>query len=113
MARAYMSGSATSPGYVTGINDAADNFSWGAPFTGKTEPWGQEIDGVTQMKPYSALPNNVKDFFNTGFAADNNLGISSGDDKSSFLFRFELIKLRRCISRITATLMINWRKVQR
>ena len=80
----YMSGSATSPGYVTGINDAADNFSWGAPFTGKTEPWGQDIDGVTQMKPYSALPNNVKDFFNTGFAADNNLGISSGDDKNSF-----------------------------
>jgi len=80
----YMSGSATSPGYVTGINDAADNFSWGGPFTGKVEPWGQEIDSVTQTKPYSALPNNIKDFFTTGFAADNNLGISSGDDKSSF-----------------------------
>ncbi|MGN6637702.1 MAG: SusC/RagA family TonB-linked outer membrane protein, partial [Mucilaginibacter sp.] len=80
----YMSGSATSAGYVTGINDASDNFSWGAPFTGQIEPWGQEIDGVTQMKPYKALPNNIKDFFTTGFAADNNLGISSGDDKSSF-----------------------------
>lgn len=80
----YMSGSATSPGYVTGINDASDNFSWGAPFTGQIEPWGQEIDGVTQMKPYKALPNNIKDFFTTGFAADNNLGIASGDDKSSF-----------------------------
>jgi len=80
----YMSGSATDPGYVTGINDASDNFSWGAPFTGKTEPWGQKIDGVNQTKPYSALPNNVKDFFTTGFAADNNLGISSGNDKSSF-----------------------------
>ncbi|SDT34876.1 TonB-linked outer membrane protein, SusC/RagA family [Mucilaginibacter mallensis] len=80
----YMSGSATSPGYVTGINDASDNFSWGAPFTGKVEPWGQEIDGVTQTKPYSALPNNIKDFFKTGFAADNNVGIASGDDKNSF-----------------------------
>jgi TonB-linked SusC/RagA family outer membrane protein len=80
----YMSGSPTSAGYVTGIDDASDNFSWGAPFTGKTEPWGQEIDGVNQMKPYSALPNNIKDFFTTGFAADNNLGISSGNDKSSF-----------------------------
>jgi TonB-linked SusC/RagA family outer membrane protein len=80
----YMSGSATSAGYVTGIDDASDNFSWGAPFTGKTEPWGQQIDGVNQMKPYSALPNNIKDFFTTGFAADNNLGISSGNDKSSF-----------------------------
>ena len=80
----FMSGSATSPGYVTGIDDASDNFSWGAPFTGKVEPWGQEINGVTQTKPYSALPNNIKDFFKTGFAADNNLGIASGDDKNSF-----------------------------
>jgi len=80
----YMSGSATSAGYVTGINDASDNFSWGAPFDGKSAPWGQEIDGVTQSKPYSALPNNIKDFFTTGFATDNNIGISSGNDKSSF-----------------------------
>ena len=80
----YMSGSATSPGYVTGIDDASDNFSWGGPFTGKTEPWGQEIDGVTQTKPYSALPNNIKDFFTTGYAADNSVGISSGDDKNNF-----------------------------
>lgn len=80
----YMSGSATSAGYVTGIDDASDNFSWGAPFTGQVQPWGQQIDGINQMKPYSALPNNIKDFFKTGFAADNNLGISSGDDKSSF-----------------------------
>lgn len=80
----YMSGSATSPGYVTGINDASDNFSWGGPFTGQQAPWGQKIDGVTQSKPYSALPNNIRDFFTTGFAADNNLGIASGDDKNSF-----------------------------
>ncbi|WP_183578098.1 SusC/RagA family TonB-linked outer membrane protein [Mucilaginibacter sp. X5P1] len=80
----YMSGSATSPGYVTGINDASDNFSWGAPFTGKVEPWGQEIDGVTQTKPYSALPNNIKDFFKTGFATDNSAGISGGNDKNNF-----------------------------
>jgi TonB-linked SusC/RagA family outer membrane protein len=80
----FMSGSATSPGYVTGINDASDNFSWGAPFTGKVEPWGQDINGVTQSKPYSALPNNIKDFFKTGFAADNNVGISSGDEKNNF-----------------------------
>ena len=80
----YMSGSATSADYVTGIDDASDNFSWGAPFTGKVEPWGQKIDGVNQMKPYSALPNNIKDFFTTGFALDNNVGISSGNDNSSF-----------------------------
>ena len=80
----YMSGSATSPGYVTGINDASDNFSWGAPFTGQIEPWGQSINGVTQKKPYSALPDNIKDFFKTGFAANNNLSFASGNDKNNF-----------------------------
>ncbi|EHQ27637.1 SusC/RagA family TonB-linked outer membrane protein [Mucilaginibacter paludis] len=75
---------ATKPNYYTGIDDASDNFSWGAPFTGKVEPWGQKIDNATQTKPYSALPNNVKNFFKTGFSSNNNLGISSGNDKSSF-----------------------------
>ncbi|MGY3055019.1 TonB-linked SusC/RagA family outer membrane protein [Pedobacter sp. UYEF25] len=70
--------------YTTGIDDGSDNFSWGGPFTGKTEPWGQTINGVVQHKPYAALPNNIKDFFNTGFATANNAGISSGNDKSSF-----------------------------
>ncbi|HEY4110781.1 SusC/RagA family TonB-linked outer membrane protein [Puia sp.] len=81
-------------GYYSGVNsdgtlaynteDWGDNFSWGAPFTGKVQPWGQTIDGVQQTKPYSATPNNIKNFFSTGFATDNNIGISSGNDKASY-----------------------------
>ncbi|MDN3547116.1 SusC/RagA family TonB-linked outer membrane protein [Mucilaginibacter aquaedulcis] len=66
------------------FNDPRENGSWGAPFTGKVQPWGQEIDGVQQTKAYSAIKNNIRDFFTTGYAADNNLTFSGGTDKSTF-----------------------------
>lgn len=81
-------------GYYTNVNsdgtldynteDWGDNFSWGAPFTGKVLPWGQQIDGVQQQKPYSADPNNVRHFFTTGFATNNDIAISQGNDRASY-----------------------------
>lgn len=66
------------------VNDPKENWSWGAPFTGEVQEWGQAIDGVRQSKPYSAIKDNVRDFFNTGFASDNNLSFSGGSEKSTF-----------------------------
>ncbi|HEK19961.1 MAG: SusC/RagA family TonB-linked outer membrane protein [Mucilaginibacter sp. 44-25] len=71
-------------GNATYFNDPRENGSWGAPFTGKVQPWGQEIDGVQQTKPYSAIKNNIRDFFTTGYTADNNLSFSGGGEKSTF-----------------------------
>ena len=65
-------------------NDPKENWSWGAPFTGEMQEWGQSINGVRQQKPYSAIKNNVRDFFDLGIASDNNLSFSGGTDKSSF-----------------------------
>jgi len=65
-------------------NDPKENWSWGAPFTGENQPWGQQIDGVRLVKPYVAVKNNIRDFFNTGFVTDNNLGFSGGGEKSTF-----------------------------
>jgi TonB-linked SusC/RagA family outer membrane protein len=69
---------------ATYYNDPQENWSWGAPFTGEMQEWGQMIDGVRQQKPYSAQPDNVKNFFETGLATDNNLSFSGGSEKSSF-----------------------------
>ena len=71
-------------GVATYFNDPRENGSWGAPFTGAVQPWGQEIDGVQQKKAYSAVKNNIRDFFDTGFATDNNLSFSGGGEKSTF-----------------------------
>lgn len=65
-------------------DDARENWSWGAPFTGENKEWGQSIGGVRLSKPYSAVKNNVSDFFETGFASANNLSLSGGGEKSTF-----------------------------
>jgi TonB-linked SusC/RagA family outer membrane protein len=69
---------------ATYYNDPKENWSWGAPFTGEMQEWGQMIDGVRQSKPYSAIKNNVRDFFDTGFSTDNNLSFSGGSEKTTF-----------------------------
>jgi len=66
------------------FNDSQENWSWGAPFTGISQEWGQSIDGVRQSKPYSAQTDNVRNFFKTGFATDNNVSFSGGTDRSTF-----------------------------
>lgn len=74
----------TNTSNTTYVSDPKENWSWGAPFTGENQEWGQMIDGVRQTKPYSALKNNIRDFFDTGFATDNNLGFSGGGEKTTF-----------------------------
>ncbi|MGY5255248.1 SusC/RagA family TonB-linked outer membrane protein [Sphingobacterium spiritivorum] len=71
-------------GNVLFENDPKENWSWGAPFTGETQEWGQAINGVRQTKPYSAVKNNVRDFFDLGVASDNNLSLSGGGEKTTF-----------------------------
>lgn len=65
-------------------NDPKENWSWGAPFTGEVQPWGQQIEGVRLTKPYSALRDNIRDFFKTGFSTDNNLSFSGGGENTTF-----------------------------
>jgi len=54
-------------------SDPIENWSWGPRFTGVVTPWGQEINGVRQQRPYSAVENNVRDFFETGKAFTNSV----------------------------------------
>lgn len=64
--------------------DLQENGSWGPKFDGEIRKWGFEVDNQQQIKPYSALKDNVKDFFDTGVSLNNNLTISSGNDNQSF-----------------------------
>lgn len=65
-------------------SDRRENFSWGLPFDGQYRPWGQQIDGQQRVKKYENLPNNMRDFFVTGFTYNNNLAISGGNEKSTY-----------------------------
>jgi TonB-linked SusC/RagA family outer membrane protein len=65
-------------------DDRRENFSWGLPFDDQLRPWGQEINGRQRVKPYSAQPDNVRDFFKTGTTTENNLSLGGSNDMSSY-----------------------------
>ncbi len=65
-------------------DDRRENFSWGLPFDGQLRPWGQEINGKQRIKPYSALEDNVRDFYNIGVAYNNSVSFAGGTEKSDY-----------------------------
>lgn len=65
-------------------DDRRENFSWGMPFDGQLRPWGQIIGDSQRVKPYSAIPNNIKDFFNNAHTLENYASIAGGSDRSSY-----------------------------
>ncbi|THU31539.1 SusC/RagA family TonB-linked outer membrane protein [Niastella caeni] len=80
-------------GYATGIdangdleyyNDPIENWSWGPPFTGQVQDWGQEINGRRQQKPYSAQEDNVRKFFELGRMINNTVSFAGSGEKTTF-----------------------------
>ncbi|HUP11550.1 MAG TPA: SusC/RagA family TonB-linked outer membrane protein, partial [Niastella sp.] len=65
-------------------NDPIENWSWGPPFTGTMQDWGQEINGVRRQKPYSAQEDNVKDFFELGRMISNTASFAGSGEKTTF-----------------------------
>ncbi len=76
--------------YVYNYNDLStyipfENQSYGPMFNGALVPSGRLLsDGSVNMIPYSAVKNQKKNFFNTGWTEQNNMSFSAGDDHSSF-----------------------------
>jgi TonB-dependent SusC/RagA subfamily outer membrane receptor len=71
-------------GYHMDVIDPKENWSWGPRFDGVVRPWGQEINGVRQERPYSAVKDNVRDFFETGKSLTNSVSIGGGGDRSTY-----------------------------
>lgn len=68
--------------------DLQENGSWGPKFDGQIRKWGFVVDNQQMIKPYSALPTNVKDFFDTGKTYNNSISISNGDDEKNYFLSF-------------------------
>lgn len=73
------------------FDDRRENFSWGLPFDNQPRPWGQVIDGKQKVKPYSALPNNTKDFFDLGKIYANSVAVNSGNEDAAFRLGFNTL----------------------
>ncbi|WMI66094.1 SusC/RagA family TonB-linked outer membrane protein [Aestuariibaculum sp. YM273] len=68
-----------------------ENGSWGAPFNGEVRPWGRIIDNSQLIKPYVALEDNVRDFYDVGHAYNNSVSISGGGEKSDVSFTYSRV----------------------
>ena len=53
-----------------------ENGSWGPRFDGSMQVYGPIWNNQQLLHKYQALPNNVRDFFETGVSSNNNLSIS-------------------------------------
>jgi TonB-linked SusC/RagA family outer membrane protein len=71
-------------GYDMTVNDPKENWSWGPRLDGVVRPWGQAINGVRQERPYAAVKNNVRDFFETGRAFTNSISLGGGSERASY-----------------------------
>lgn len=69
-------------------NASNENGSWGPAFNGEVRPWGAILNNSQQIKPYVALPNNIKDFFEIGSTFTNSVRISGGGENSNFSMNF-------------------------
>lgn len=73
-------------------NASNENGSWGPAFNGELRPWGSIYENSQQIKPYVALKNNVRDFFDIGSTSTNNIRLSGGGENSNFSLSFTDVK---------------------
>jgi len=71
--------------YGDGVYDPIENQNWGARFDGRDTILGRpDENGEIQKVPYSYLPDEKQNFFNTGITIQNDISINAGDEKSNF-----------------------------
>ncbi|AXP79599.1 Colicin I receptor precursor [Mariniflexile rhizosphaerae] len=77
-------------GYDTAHLDSGENWSWGPALDGVVRPWTSPIDSdgdgslEALIRPYSAVRNQLKDFFNTGYTTTNNINISGANEAFTY-----------------------------
>ena len=53
--------------------------------------WGNVYNNSQKLKPYVAMPDNIKDFFDAGFRYSNSLSFNGATDKSDYYVSFSQI----------------------
>ncbi len=66
--------------------DTGENWSWGPEFDGVVRPWTSPVDAdgdgaiESLMRPYSAVPNQLEEFFNRGNTLSNSVNLSGSSE---------------------------------
>ena len=73
-------------GFDNSSLDSGENWSWGPAVDGVVRPWTSPIDSdgdgslEALTRPYSAVQDQLKDFFNTGYTVTNNINLSGSNE---------------------------------
>jgi len=71
-----------------GLHRLDENGSWGPKYDNNNRVWGRVVDNSQLLKPYSASPDNLKDFFERGVGKTNHFSFNGGDATSNFYASF-------------------------
>ncbi len=69
---------------IYGEHILSENMSWGPAFDNRFRPWGNMVGDSIRVKSYRALPNNVKEFFDTGISTNHAISVSGGNDFTTY-----------------------------
>ena len=70
--------------------DSGENWSWGPAFDGVVRPWTTPIDSdgdgalESLTRPFSAVPNQLEEFFNRGTTLTNSVSLSGANDNFTY-----------------------------
>lgn len=70
-----------------------ENGSWGPTLDGREHQWGPFSDGsagslTPLVKPFSYVKDNLRNFYQNGFEANNNVSIRKGNENLGFVFSY-------------------------
>lgn len=84
---------------VNGVYNPTQYESWGPAFDGSTKPIGGVLpDGTTAQQLYAAPSrDNRLDLFQTGLNLQNDLSFSGGDDKTTYFFSLQDVRIKGII----------------
>ena len=71
-----------------GVFILSENGSWGPKLDGKDRLWGSVVDNSQLIKPFSAIEDNMRDFYQTGLEFNNTLALSGGNENTNFYFSY-------------------------
>ena len=81
-------------GFDNSSLDSGENWSWGPALDGVVRPWTSPIDSdgdgslEALTRPYSAVKDQLKDFFNTGQTTTNNINLSGSNEGFTYYASF-------------------------
>lgn len=71
-----------------GNNWYEENGSWGPRLDGRDRLWGSVVDNSRLIKPYNAVEDNVRHFYDMGAEVNNSVAIRGGNENNTFYMSY-------------------------